>query len=116
MGLNLALVPGYGIAGAATSTFCSYLLLVGLTYAVSARVHPIRYDFRRALLPIGLSALLYVVTEGVTRSLPGPSLPVKAMVLAAYPALLYRLGFFRASERAFLRSLLQRRRTRSGAK
>ena len=48
MGLNLALIPRYGISAAALTTLIGYLLNFILTYVFSERLYPCDYGLSRA--------------------------------------------------------------------
>ena len=65
IGLNLALVPTYGVIGAAIATFLSYVVLIVATYFVYKKVSNIRYDFFSLNNMIVVAIVVYMVTSAV---------------------------------------------------
>src|SRR5208337_2721623 len=59
VGLNLFLIPRYGMLGAAWATACSFFLMSALAFVVSQRAFPIPYVFTRVVTLIGLATLTY---------------------------------------------------------
>jgi O-antigen/teichoic acid export membrane protein len=100
IGLNFALIPPYGMMGAAVSTLVAYLaLFVGMALN-SQRVYPVPYQWRRVVM---LSTVAIVLT---TVGYELRSLPVSLALCFAYPLLLLPLGFYLPAERARLRRLV----------
>jgi O-antigen/teichoic acid export membrane protein len=100
IGLNFALIPRYGMMGAAVSTAAAYVgLFAGMTLN-SQRVYPVPYQWRRVLtlsaVAVALAAIGYELR----------SLPVSIALFVAYPLLLLPLGFYLPAERARLRRLV----------
>lgn len=99
IGLNVWLVPQFGIMAAAWSTFISYGAMLVFAWRLSLRVYAVPYEYMR-LLKIG------VVT--ITLWLIGSILPftnllgiliAKCLVVALFPLSLLALGFFTPIER-----------------
>jgi O-antigen/teichoic acid export membrane protein len=103
--LNAWLVPRHGLVGAAIATAASYPVLVVLMYAASVRSRRIPYDFGRTAAPIGLAIGIFAA---VTLAPPSARGAVRLAGIAAYPVLLYLVGFFREPERRMLRRLFVR--------
>jgi O-antigen/teichoic acid export membrane protein len=103
IGLNFALVPPYGMMGAAVATLVSYVaLFLGMTYA-SQRVFPVPYQWRRVVtLGVAGGALTAV---GYGLSVP---LLVAILLVLAFPLVLLPLGFYQPAELARLRRLALR--------
>jgi O-antigen/teichoic acid export membrane protein len=100
IGLNFALIPPYGMMGAAVSTLVAYLaLFVGMALN-SQRVYPVPYQWRRVVM---LSTVAVVLT---TVGYELRSLPVSLALCVAYPLLLLPLGFYLPAERARIRRLV----------
>jgi len=99
--LNFALIPPYGMIGAAISTAAAYVALFAGMTLNAQKVYPVAYQWRRIAVltsvAIGLTAL--------TRGLDAP-LAVSIAVCIAYPLLLLPLGFYLPAERARLRRLV----------
>jgi O-antigen/teichoic acid export membrane protein len=98
--LNFALIPRYGMMGAAVSTAAAYVALFAGMTLNSQRVYPVPYQWRRVLtlsaVAIALAAVGYELR----------SLPVSIALCLAYPLLLLPLGFYLPAERARLRRLV----------
>ncbi len=66
IGLNLLLIPIFGVVGAAWSTLAAYVLFAALTYAAASRIYPIRPDWGRLagifFVGVGGSALGYALS------------------------------------------------------
>ena len=102
--LNLALVPRYGMEGAAAATVAAYaLLFVGMAWW-ARRVYPVPYQWRRVATALFAGVALVVAAKAL-------DVPFAvALVLAlAYPLALLPLGFLLPGERARLRTLARLR-------
>jgi O-antigen/teichoic acid export membrane protein len=101
--LNLALIPPYGMIGAAIATVAAYsTMAVGMAWW-SQRIYPVPYQWRR----VGTAALAAVglATFG---KLVGGGLPVAFVLILAYPLALLALGFTTSAERRRARALVMR--------
>jgi O-antigen/teichoic acid export membrane protein len=87
IGLNVLLIPQYGIIGAAWANGAAYAVQAGLGYALSQRFYPIAYEWGR----ITRVCLAGIVAYGVARLLPSVHLAVDPRsTLAPVPDLLLR--------------------------
>jgi O-antigen/teichoic acid export membrane protein len=105
IGLNFALIPPYGMIGAAIATAVSYGLLAVLHYRVAQRYYPTPYEPGRVATAIALGAaiaLLGLVPLGPE----GISIPIKLVALAAFLPLLRLCRVVDADEVARVRSLV----------
>jgi O-antigen/teichoic acid export membrane protein len=107
LGLNLLLIPRYGMLGAAWATVFSYGVMAGLGYALSQRVYPIPFEKGR-LARIALAALAVYAVATLAPAALLPALAVKTLALAAFPVLLLVSGFLGPEERAWLGRRLSR--------
>jgi O-antigen/teichoic acid export membrane protein len=104
IGLNFALIPPFGMIGAAVSTLAAYLtLFVGMVLN-SSRVYPVDYQWRRVATLTGVAVVLTVAG-----SVPDVPLGVAIVIALAYPVVLAPLGFYLPAERRRLRALLPSR-------
>lgn len=62
VGLNLVLIPAYGMMGAAAATLAAYLVMVAITWYASQRVYTIHYQWQMVGV-IALSAALVVALD-----------------------------------------------------
>jgi O-antigen/teichoic acid export membrane protein len=108
VGLNLLLIPGFGIMGAACATLISFSLVIIIDYLYNRRLVRIDYEWARiARVYLTVGVLL------IGGSLLSPanvylSAAVKLALIAAYPLLLLLLGFYRRGEIAQIKQLFQR--------
>jgi O-antigen/teichoic acid export membrane protein len=100
--LNLALVPRYGMEGAAAALLAAYAVLFGLMAWRSQRIYPVPYQWRRVATAFGAAAALAVAG----RALDVP-LAAALGLAAVYPIALLALGFYSAGERARIRSAVR---------
>jgi O-antigen/teichoic acid export membrane protein len=103
IGLNFALIPPYGMMGAAISTVAAYaLMFVGMTLNAQ-RVYPVPYQWRRVATLVAAAVGLTVVGKLVPASLP-----VAVALTVVYPLALLPLGFYLRAELQPIRSLGRR--------
>jgi O-antigen/teichoic acid export membrane protein len=118
--LNFALIPRFGIVGAAWANGAGYAVQAAIGYGFSQRFYPIQYEWGRLLRVCGAA----IAATAVARMLPSMTLPVSARsMLAPLPDLLLRgftviivfvgllavTGFFHTAELRRLAALRQRR-------
>lgn len=116
IGAGVWLIPTFGVTGAAATVLIAYFVQALVAFVLSQRCYPIAYEGGR---------LIRVVLAGVGATLAAQALPDMAPFVgflargtttaAAYGGLLWITGFFRASERAFLREMAARGRGRQAA-
>jgi O-antigen/teichoic acid export membrane protein len=98
--LCIALIPPYGMMGAAVATAVAYLaLFVGMTIN-SQHVYPVPYQWRRVLTLSSVAIALTVIGYAAG------SLVLAIALCLVYPLLLLPLGFYLPAERARLRRLV----------
>ena len=102
--LNLALIPAYGMVGAAIATVAAYgSMAIGMGWW-SQRIYPVPYQWRRvataALAAVALAAIGGIVDAGLLGAFA---------LIAAYPFALLALGFTSPVERRRLRALVTQR-------
>ena len=95
------LIPRWGAMGAAWATVIGFSTMAVSSYVLSARVHPIPYDLRRAALLISISVVVY----GASTLVPGVGVVSalgRGLVVAALPALLWVVGYFEPENAAIV--------------
>lgn len=100
IGLNVALIPAYGIIGAAVATFLSFLAYLILGYAVTQRHLAWRLP-RKTMVNCGVATAFTVAVIVLASSLNLSIVlfPVAALCAAlSYVVVLYKLGEFREGE------------------
>jgi O-antigen/teichoic acid export membrane protein len=99
IGLNVLLVPQFGLLGAGWATLTSFVLWNALHVYFSRRFYRIKFDVRR-FTHAGLAGAFLIV---VARAIPSDlslmiACPLKAVLVLAYPALLLLTGFLTPDE------------------
>jgi O-antigen/teichoic acid export membrane protein len=102
--LCLALIPSYGMVGAAIATLAAYVVLFLAMTFWAQRIYPVRYQWARVAKAVGVAAALTV-----TAKLVDAPLALALAIALSYPFVLAVLGFYLPAERARLRSLYRRR-------
>lgn len=99
IGLNLLLVPHWGILAAAVNTALGYAALAGLVFWRSQRARPFPYEYGR-LGKIALAvAAIYALGCLLLRFGPLVNLSGVLLLLALLPLALAALGFWNAAEK-----------------
>ncbi|MEJ7784517.1 MAG: oligosaccharide flippase family protein [Solirubrobacteraceae bacterium] len=96
VGLNLLLIPRWGMQAAAGSTAFAYVIMVGGAWWYSQRAYPIAYDWQR-IGRIVLMAVAAVVAAGLTA--PAGTVAAAAWGLAAWLVFVAALVITRAVPR-----------------
>ena len=106
--LNFALVPGYGMMGAAWANAAAYAVQAVLAFHFSQRVYPVQHEYGR-ILRIGIAAILSFALASAVPSLPALAgiLVRSATAVAVFGILLAATGFFKPEE---MRTLARLRR------
>ena len=98
LALYAALIPGHGVVGAAVATLGGFLFHAVLTWRVTQRVFPVRYEWGRTGAALGLAFGAWLIS----RSLPaGPwwAIPLKAALWPAWLLTLWCAGLVSQSEK-----------------
>jgi O-antigen/teichoic acid export membrane protein len=98
VGVNLALIPEFGMMGAAVAGICAYgTLFLGMAWKAQ-RVFPVPYQWRRVATALGTAVGLTVVGRVLDVPLGGA-----IALVAVYPLVLLPLGFYLPEELRRLR-------------
>jgi O-antigen/teichoic acid export membrane protein len=104
---NFALIPSWGLMGAAFATFAAYAVMAVALYVVVRRIYPVPYEWAR-VAKIGLAAAvvfgLFAIVE-----IPGAEILWKAALILFFVGLMYAMKFLVPSEIAVLSRLFSRR-------
>jgi len=94
IGLNLILIPPYGMMGAAIATIAAYATMFAGMAWWAQRIYPVPYQWRRVIIASATGVVLVVLGK-----LAGAGLPIAVLLAAAYPLALLPLGFYLPAER-----------------
>lgn len=108
IGLNIIVIPVWGMVGAAFATAVAYLLLLALYYWRAQRVYPTPYQPSRVLGVAALAAPAMAVGAIPIEPL-GVALAIKTAVLLAFVVLLPLVRIVRREELAALRLTVRER-------
>jgi O-antigen/teichoic acid export membrane protein len=125
LAINYALIPRFGMLGAAWATVISYAVMAVLGYVFSHRIYPIPFETGRlarvSAAALGAFAVSRLVLPPAVAGLPAdkwqalftivyalaPAVLAKAALLGVFPAALYVMGFFQNAEIARIRAMLR---------
>ncbi len=105
--LNVALIPTWGMYGAAMATLVSQLLFTILTYFTAQKAYHIPYEIRKIGLAIGLAAIIVFVGIQLEEMHVALRLAIKMSLFIGFPFLLVVVGFYEKVELETLKSILQ---------
>jgi O-antigen/teichoic acid export membrane protein len=103
-----ALVPLWGMAGAAWGTVAAYFAMTAALYVVAQRLYPIAYEWMRVVKLTAVTALIFAV--GYWGGLPWWQ---KAGLLLLFPLLLLLVGFFERGELRRISAVFRKDRSRA---
>ena len=111
VGLNLALIPTYGMIGAAWANAAAYALQSAIAYHYSQRFYPITYERGRIARAVGAAEYGYAAADHLPGKPPLPGLVARGFtVVAIMFGSLAVTGFFHPDELRWLNSLRLKRR------
>jgi O-antigen/teichoic acid export membrane protein len=103
-----ALVPLLGMNGAALGTTLAYLTMAVALYFVAQRLYHITYEWTRVVKLVLATAAVFILGYWIW---PAPW--QKAVLLLAFPMLLFAMGFFEKGELKRLSALFDKRGAKS---
>lgn len=105
LGLNLLLVPPYGIVGAAVALVISYLLVIVLMYRFTDRLFPVAWQWGKLAWIVALAVALVAGGELLLPTDGFAGLLSRGALWLAYPVLLWFSGALSGPERRYIREL-----------
>jgi len=111
IGLNFALIPRFGIIGAAWANGAAYAVQAALAFRFSQRFYPIRYEYGRISRVIVAALIAFLAAKMLpSMAAPGGLISRGTAVVVIMSSLLWVSGFFNADEIGALRTLRARRK------
>jgi O-antigen/teichoic acid export membrane protein len=92
---NILLIPLFSMMGSAYSTLLGYVVMAGLLYLVSQKFYAIPYEFGRILKMALVAAAIFYAGYYVHGAW---GILLKVILIAAFPLILYVIGFFERRE------------------
>lgn len=105
---NFALIPAFGIVGAAWATFASYALMAGALYFVVQQVYPVKYEWLRLVKIVFAATVTFLLT---LLPIIASSIHWRISLLILFVLLLYAMRFFSSGEISALRQMTNLRRS-----
>jgi O-antigen/teichoic acid export membrane protein len=111
IGLNLALIPRFGILGAAWANAVTYAVQAGIAYRLSQRFYPVDYEAGRLLRAVVAALAAYAAAASLPEMSAWPSLLARGTtVVVVMGVILAVTRFFNVEELRALNSLRTRNR------
>jgi O-antigen/teichoic acid export membrane protein len=106
--LNFALIPPFGIWGAAAATAFAYLGMCLSSLIISNRLYYVKYEWKRLYLLFGTGTGLYLFGNYLTAhaSITASLLIKLGLFFIIFPSVLFGCGFMRLDEKRFLKRRL----------
>jgi peptidoglycan biosynthesis protein MviN/MurJ (putative lipid II flippase) len=106
VGLNLWLIPVWGVLASAINMAVGYAVLALLQGWLSVRLHPIGWEYARWLTLALAAGACFALGTWFDGGHLAVNLAVKsAITILVFPALLYVVPFLTPSEKEFIRSI-----------
>ena len=106
--LNFALIPTYGMMGAAVATVVAYAFMVWFRWYMSTKYHPVAYEWGRIALLLGVAGVMYTGIVLIPIANPYVSFAVRFALAATFPLVLLPLGFYTTREKTRITELVHR--------
>lgn len=97
LGLNLLLIPIWGIYGAALAFVMIQLIYFGLIYVAAQRIHFMPYNLTKVFGIMGIGAMLFGITWLIGDMSTWINYSLKIAALCLYPVLLFVFGILEKS-------------------
>ncbi len=110
VGLNLWLVPRYGMIAAAWSTLVAYAVMLPVAWASARGVHPFPYEYGRLARVLVVGGALFAVGNAVAYASPTLEVAARLAAWAAFPIALAAVGTFESRELRALREVVRWKR------
>ena len=106
--LNFALIPTYGMMGAAVATVVAYAFMVWFRWYMSTKYHPVAYEWGGIALLLGVAGVMYTGIVLIPIANPYVSFAVRFALAATFPLVLLPLGFYTTREKTRITELVHR--------
>jgi O-antigen/teichoic acid export membrane protein len=112
IGLNFALIPRFGIIGAAWANGAAYAVQAAVAFRFSQRFYPVRYEYGRISRVVVSAGIAFVVAKKLMTMPPALGVVLRgSTVVLIMGTLLWVSGFFNADEIRALGAFRRRKKT-----
>jgi O-antigen/teichoic acid export membrane protein len=108
IGLNFILIPKLGIWGAALTTVISSLLISVISYFVSQKFYPVKYEIGKMLIVFVVGSALYLTSGLFADANIYFGIGLKIVLCLSFPILLYILKFYEKTELDKMKKVLNK--------
>ena len=108
IGLNFMLIPKLGIWGAALTTVISSLLISVISYYVSQKFYPVKYEIGKMFIAFAVGITLYLISGLLTETNIYFGVGIKIVLCLAFPILLYIFKFYEKTELDKMKKVLNK--------
>jgi len=98
IGLNFALIPKYGMMGAAYATFMTYVLMSAILFFYNQRLMGVSYEWNRIFKMAIIATLIFMLGYFVVINDLALSIIFKIIIIFLYPLFLYLIRFYTEDE------------------
>ncbi len=115
LGLNLILIPPYGMYGAAWATLAACFVLPVAYYLINQKIYPINFEWGRIGVALLAALAVFVAAKMIDTGWPLLDAAIRLIMVLSYPGLLWVLPFPLPQERAQILRWVRRVRGKQGA-
>ncbi len=108
VGLNLLLIPKFGMYGSAIATIISWFIMSSVFRYISNKFYKVRYETRKIFILIGLGVLFYGVSLMFENFHPLLMVVLKAILVLIFPFILKFFNFYEAIELERIKGFLHK--------
>lgn len=98
IGLNIVLIPSYGIYGASIATIITWVLMSTAFYKFSYRFYKVKYEMKKILILVSLGIVLYLISILFNDFGFFTKIVLKALLIASFPFILFLFRFYEKIE------------------
>jgi O-antigen/teichoic acid export membrane protein len=102
--LNFILIPVFGINAAAANTLIAFAIFYYVTQFYSNKYFAIPYEDNKIFVLLLVGIILSLPVYLIKNSMPVFDIPLKLLITAAFPFLLYLFNFYEKAEQEILKS------------
>ncbi len=108
VGLNFMLIPKLGIWGAALTTVISSMLISVISYFVSQKFYPVKYEIGKMFIAFAVGTTIYLISGFFSDINIYFGISIKIVLCLSFPILLYILRFYEKTELDKLKKVLSK--------